>query len=240
MGTSFSSNLTEASSAVHLFKINGYSATKAMGKWDSLPSKRLAVGGYEWQVHYTPSRDSDWHYWIAFKLVLLGAPRRTDVKASLKCRLLVAHPFSSSDPRHGQLNCSSPSSMGGVFSSNLTEAARAVHMFKINGYSATRAMGRTDSLPSKRLAVGGYDWEVHYTPSQVAAGDGSYLIAFKLVILGAPRRGDVKASLNRIISSVVSRLLSAVCSVKGMFQLPRRILLYRCRTFGSGVESNIP
>ncbi|GJM97725.1 hypothetical protein PR202_ga14674 [Eleusine coracana subsp. coracana] len=93
MGTSFSSNLTEASRAVHLFKINGYSATRAMGKSDTIPSKRLAVGGYEWEIHYTPSHDSEWHYWIAFKLVLLGAPRRSDVKAALRCRLM--HCFSS-------------------------------------------------------------------------------------------------------------------------------------------------
>ncbi|KAK3134322.1 hypothetical protein QOZ80_6AG0547660 [Eleusine coracana subsp. coracana] len=102
MGTSFSCNLTEASCAVHLFKINGYSATRAMGKSDTIPSKRLAVGGYEWEIHYTPSHDSEWHYWIAFKLVLLGAPRRSDVKAALRCRLM--HRFSSvgSDGRRGQ------------------------------------------------------------------------------------------------------------------------------------------
>ena len=88
--------------------------------------------------------------------------------------------------------------MGGVFS-NLTEAARVVYMFKINGYSATRDMGRTDSLPSKRLAIGGYEWEVHYTPSLV--NDGYYFIVFKLVLLGAPRRSNVKAALRcRLVS----------------------------------------
>jgi speckle-type POZ protein len=98
MGTSFSSNLTESSRAVQLFKINGYSATRAMDKADSLPSKRLAVGGYEWEVHYTPCHDSQWHYWVAFKLVLLGPPRRSDVKAALRCRLM--HRFSGSG--HGE------------------------------------------------------------------------------------------------------------------------------------------
>jgi speckle-type POZ protein len=83
---------------------------------------------------------------------------------------------------------------GGVFSSNLTEAACVVHLFKINGYSATRAMCWADSLPSKRLAVGGYEWEVHYTPSY-----GHNWIVFKLILLGAPRRRDVKAALCQLV-----------------------------------------
>ncbi|RLM54279.1 hypothetical protein C2845_PM10G18550 [Panicum miliaceum] len=95
----------------------------------------------------------------------------------------------------------------GVSTSNLTDAACAVHLFKINGYSATRAMGRTDSLPSKRLAVGGYEWEVHYTPNLVA--DGNYRVAFKLVLLGAPRRNDVKAAL-----ALKCRLVDASNSVR--------------------------
>ncbi|KAL6874011.1 hypothetical protein ACP4OV_014093 [Aristida adscensionis] len=72
MGASSSSNLTEAARAVHLFKINGYSATTAMGRADSLPSRRLAAGGYEWEVHYTASHDSDWHYWAALRCRLLA------------------------------------------------------------------------------------------------------------------------------------------------------------------------
>lgn len=87
MGVSFS-NLTDAACVVHQFKINGYSATKSMARTDSLPSKRLAVGGYEWEVHYTPSLVVDGGYWIAFRLVLLSAPRRNDVKAAFRCRLL--------------------------------------------------------------------------------------------------------------------------------------------------------
>uniref|UniRef100_A0A0A9D0H8 BTB domain-containing protein n=1 Tax=Arundo donax TaxID=35708 RepID=A0A0A9D0H8_ARUDO len=85
MGVS-SSNLTDAATAVHMFKINGYSATRTMGRTDSLPSKPLAVGGYQWQVHYTPSLVVDGNYWVAFKLVLLAAPRRDDVKAAFRCR----------------------------------------------------------------------------------------------------------------------------------------------------------
>ncbi|CAL5049201.1 unnamed protein product [Urochloa decumbens] len=81
-------NLTDAACAVHLFKINGYSATKAMAETDSLPSKRLAVGGYEWEIHYTPSLVVCDYYYVAFKLVLLGAPRWHDVKATLRCRLI--------------------------------------------------------------------------------------------------------------------------------------------------------
>jgi speckle-type POZ protein len=96
MGSSFS-NLTEAACVVHQFKINGYSATKSMARTDSLPSKRLAVGGYEWEVHYTPSFVVDGGYWIAFRLVFLSAPRRNDVKAAFRCRLL----YTSSNSYYG-------------------------------------------------------------------------------------------------------------------------------------------
>ncbi|CAA0829489.1 BTB/POZ and MATH domain-containing protein 1 [Striga hermonthica] len=100
MGSSFS-NLTDAACIVHQFKINGYSATKSMARTDSLPSKRLAVGGYEWEVHYTPSLVVDGGYWIAFRLVLLSAPRRNDVKASFRCRLL----YTSSNRGHERGAC---------------------------------------------------------------------------------------------------------------------------------------
>ncbi|CAL5039868.1 unnamed protein product [Urochloa decumbens] len=88
--SSSSLNLTDAACAVHLFKINGYSATRAMAKTDSLPSKRLAVAGYEWEVHYTPNLVVANRFWVAFKLVLLSAPRRHHVKAALRCRLVDA------------------------------------------------------------------------------------------------------------------------------------------------------
>ncbi|WVZ79024.1 hypothetical protein U9M48_026652, partial [Paspalum notatum var. saurae] len=101
MGLS-SSNLTDAACTVHLFKINGYSATRAMSRKESLPSNRLAVGGYPWEVHYTPNfAATDGSSWVAFKLVLLGAPRRDDVKAALRCRLL----YSSSTNYHQRGAC---------------------------------------------------------------------------------------------------------------------------------------
>jgi speckle-type POZ protein len=71
-----------------MFKINGYSATRAMARTDSIPSRRLPVGGYHWEVHYTASLVADSNYWVALKLVLLAAPRRADVKAALRCRLI--------------------------------------------------------------------------------------------------------------------------------------------------------
>jgi speckle-type POZ protein len=53
---------------------------------------------------------------------------------------------------------------------NLTDTACIVHKFKIKGYSATKSMASTDSLLSKRLAMGGYEWEMqgklHHTQSQ--------------------------------------------------------------------------
>lgn len=108
MGSSLS-NLTDAACIVHQFKINGYSATKSMARTDSLPSKRLAVGGYEWEVHYTPSLLVDGSYMIAFRLVLLGAPRRNDVKAAFRCRLL----YPSTNYGHQRGACVSDS-MGDV------------------------------------------------------------------------------------------------------------------------------
>lgn len=71
-----------------MFKINGYSATRAMARTDSLASKRLAVGGYLWEVRCTASLIADSNHWVALKLVLLAAPRRADVKAALRCRLI--------------------------------------------------------------------------------------------------------------------------------------------------------
>uniref|UniRef100_A0A0D9XHB6 BTB domain-containing protein n=1 Tax=Leersia perrieri TaxID=77586 RepID=A0A0D9XHB6_9ORYZ len=96
MGASFSSNLTDAACHAHLFNINGYSATIAMARTDSLPSKRLTIGGYDWEVHYSPSIAVESNYWIAFKLVLLTPPRRSNVKAALRCKLV--DPFQTQRP----------------------------------------------------------------------------------------------------------------------------------------------
>jgi hypothetical protein len=53
---------------------------------------------------------------------------------------------------------------------NLTDTACIMHKFKIKGYSATKSMASTDSLVSKRLAMGGYEGErqgkLHHTQSQ--------------------------------------------------------------------------
>jgi speckle-type POZ protein len=67
-------------------------------------------------------------------------------------------------------------------SSNLTQAARAVHKFNVNGYSATKAMAKHEHVSSKRLTVAGYAWEIHYTPGHDA--HWHYWVAFKLVFLG--------------------------------------------------------
>ncbi|KAF8687295.1 hypothetical protein HU200_042976 [Digitaria exilis] len=139
----------------------------------------------------------------AVKLTTTTKSRRESrAPVSSATRQLISPPVQSSPPLQrvetdstsdSPRFCSSSPSMG-ASSSNLTDAACAVHLFKINGYSATRATAKTDSLPSKRLAVGGYDWEIHYTPSLVV-NDGNHWIAFKLVLLAAPRRNDVKAAL---------------------------------------------
>ncbi|KAL6603678.1 hypothetical protein ACP70R_044039 [Stipagrostis hirtigluma subsp. patula] len=47
---------------------------------------------------------------------------------------------------------------------NLTEAARSVQLFKINGHSATKEKPAGSSIASARTTVGGYDWVIDYHP----------------------------------------------------------------------------
>lgn len=86
---SFSSwNLTEATSAVHDITVNGYSATKSGGEND-FPSRRLTVGGYEWEIRYYPKVFvTHGDYRIAFRLVFLGPAGARGVNASFSCRLM--------------------------------------------------------------------------------------------------------------------------------------------------------
>uniref|UniRef100_A0A0E0AD09 BTB domain-containing protein n=1 Tax=Oryza glumipatula TaxID=40148 RepID=A0A0E0AD09_9ORYZ len=91
------------------------------------------------------------------------------------------------------------------------KAARAVHKFNVNGYSATKAMAKHEHVSSKRLTVAGYAWEIHYTPGHDA--HWHYWVAFKLVFLGVGEQaqraggddddndaGAVKASLSCCLS----------------------------------------
>uniref|UniRef100_A0A0E0LEH1 MATH domain-containing protein n=1 Tax=Oryza punctata TaxID=4537 RepID=A0A0E0LEH1_ORYPU len=91
-----SMNLTEAKSVEYDFKVNGYSATKA-GSDGEYPSKRVTVGGYQWEISYTPNCFEQREYWVAIKLVFLGPTTARPaggsgggVKASLKCLLVDA------------------------------------------------------------------------------------------------------------------------------------------------------
>lgn len=94
-----------------------------------------------------------------------------------------------------------------ALSSDLTQAACAVHKFTVNGYSATKAMAKTGHVASKRLTVAGYVWEIHYTPCHDA--HWHYWVAFKLAFLGDGDDidgGDVKASLScRLVDRSNSR-----------------------------------
>lgn len=65
-------NLTEAKSYEYEFKVNGYSATKAGSDGGEFPSRRLTVGGYAWEIRYTPRCHAVGEFWVAFKLVFLG------------------------------------------------------------------------------------------------------------------------------------------------------------------------
>uniref|UniRef100_A0A0D9WT24 MATH domain-containing protein n=1 Tax=Leersia perrieri TaxID=77586 RepID=A0A0D9WT24_9ORYZ len=89
-----SSSSIQAKKVDHNFVVEGYSATKASST--SFPSNRLTMGGYNWEIHYTPSCYEEGEYWVAFKLVFLGPaidlkPGGTTVKvnASLRCHLVV-------------------------------------------------------------------------------------------------------------------------------------------------------
>jgi hypothetical protein len=66
-----------------------------MGRTDSLPSKWLAVGRYEWEVHYTLSLVNDGGYWIAFRLVLIAFVDRSRVDlGGIKLELGVTERYS--------------------------------------------------------------------------------------------------------------------------------------------------
>uniref|UniRef100_J3MGQ1 MATH domain-containing protein n=1 Tax=Oryza brachyantha TaxID=4533 RepID=J3MGQ1_ORYBR len=103
MASSSSWNLTEATKAVHDITVNGYSATKAAGS-RGFSSKRLTVGGYEWEIHYAPQAVN--FCGAAFRLAFLGATRTPHVRASLSCGLMepstssVAHWLDASGMRH--------------------------------------------------------------------------------------------------------------------------------------------
>uniref|UniRef100_A0A0E0LEH0 BTB domain-containing protein n=1 Tax=Oryza punctata TaxID=4537 RepID=A0A0E0LEH0_ORYPU len=94
-----------------------------------------------------------------------------------------------------------------ALSSDLTQAARAVHKFTVNGYSATKAMAKHEHVASKRLTVAGYGWEIHYAPCHDA--HWHYWVAFKLVFLGVGDDNDagvVNASLScRLVDQSTSR-----------------------------------
>ncbi|TVU08487.1 hypothetical protein EJB05_41892, partial [Eragrostis curvula] len=68
----------------------------------------------------------------------------------------------------------------------LTEAARSVHLLKIEGYSATRTVSSSEPIRST-WNVSGYNWEVHFYheyTAKIFPGQKEFWVALKLVFLG--------------------------------------------------------
>ncbi|XP_006655968.1 BTB/POZ and MATH domain-containing protein 1-like [Oryza brachyantha] len=81
-------NITDTTSAVHLLKINGYSVTKALSCSEYISSRRLAAGGFDWEVLYYPRYYEHGVYWVALRLMFMSKKCKHEVKAALKCQLV--------------------------------------------------------------------------------------------------------------------------------------------------------
>jgi speckle-type POZ protein len=88
-------NLTEAARSEHLFKINGFTATKQTPRSFS-PSRKCTVGGHDWQIQFCanrsagpPNHPSDGGAgWVMFRLRLMSKAAGGGVAASFACRLV--------------------------------------------------------------------------------------------------------------------------------------------------------
>ncbi|CAL5049204.1 unnamed protein product [Urochloa decumbens] len=103
-------------------------------------------------------------------------------------------------------------------STNLTEAARSVHLLKINGYSATSTMSTSEYIRSQ-WNFDGYEWEIQFYPMYFW-GIMNWL-ALKLKFLGGPlKHKQVRASLSCRIADPSGNLepSSKVVSTSHIFQ----------------------
>ncbi|XP_047057354.1 BTB/POZ and MATH domain-containing protein 2-like [Lolium rigidum] len=128
-------NLTEAARAVRQLRIDGYSATTAMGEEDSIKST-WSVDGYEWEVSVYPARvrvPMDQVPWVAAALNLLSQGRTNVVRANLAARLI---------DRRGSLPASEQKSQARTFSGR-------------KGFSSPVFVFL---LPSRDLPASGYLW----------------------------------------------------------------------------------
>jgi len=87
-------NLTEAARSEHLFKINGFTATKQKPRSFS-PSRKCAVGGHDWHIQFCANRSGPPNHpsdsgagWVMFRLRLMSKPAGGAVAASFACRLV--------------------------------------------------------------------------------------------------------------------------------------------------------
>ncbi|CAN6163136.1 unnamed protein product [Urochloa humidicola] len=76
---------------------------------------------------------------------------------------------------------------------NLTEAARSVHLLKINGYSATSTMSTSEYIRSK-WNFDGYEWEIQFYP-MCFWGIMTWL-TLKQFLGGPLKHKEVRASLS--------------------------------------------
>jgi speckle-type POZ protein len=88
--------VAEAVRSVQLLKIDGYSATKAMGPSEFIKS-RWNIDGHEWEVHFYPDYlyyfEEEGPYfleltseWVALKLILVSEPLKDKLRVNLSCR----------------------------------------------------------------------------------------------------------------------------------------------------------
>ncbi|XP_066399012.1 BTB/POZ and MATH domain-containing protein 1-like [Miscanthus floridulus] len=89
---------------------------------------------------------------------------------------------------------------------NLTEVARSKDLLlKVVGHSVTMAMSDGELIKSKKLSVGGHDWEVHWRPKNHWAGRHRP-VTLNLVLLSEALGGDVKAKLSCRLVDPAGRL----------------------------------
>ncbi|CAM0909314.1 unnamed protein product [Alopecurus aequalis] len=142
-------NLTVAVREVQLLKIHGYSASKSMctankgyGEDGSIKS-RWNVDGYEWEVRMYPAtlifgngyREPMCGVVFSVKLVFLGEPRTSLVRAALGCRLV--------DPR-GLLNPSEEKIVSTIFTTQ-KDCTEAILLIETRDLAASGYL-RGDSL----------------------------------------------------------------------------------------------
>jgi speckle-type POZ protein len=90
---------------------------------------------------------------------------------------------------------------------NLTVVARSKDLLlKVEGHSVTMAMSDGELIKSKKLSIGGHDWEVHWHPKNHWAGHHRPVTLNLVLLCEARGGGDVKAKLSCRLVDPAGRL----------------------------------